>query len=207
MHNKIRKLQILFLLFPLAAGGQTFNKAKFKTSDFKYSVYLWHINLKSNKWDFYLASYLHIDSSGSFELLRHTNFSDKPKYFRGTFNEGLRKRIDSVLIKISYLPNLKTDNISDTPLMIYDGFTYLLDYKLIGSEQTKIQYINASSKTPKTILRFTSFLDSIVAKTKHTKCDSFSIGIYLDTLKKISSNNLPPVPIKPSVKYESPKIK
>lgn len=165
---------------------------KFTTGDFQYSSYLWYQSQENYQWKFYLANYLHADSNGQFKLFRHTNFLDKPQYFIGTLNDSIRQIIDSILLENNFHPEIKTDGLPDTPLLVYDGFTYLLDYKIMGKTRTKIQYIKSSSRSPKNILNLTALLDIIISRTQFTKIDSFSIGGYIDTLKKISSYNLLP---------------
>lgn len=182
-----------FLLF--AACGHSHENKKFVTTDFKYSTYIWHINQDTYQWEFHLADYLHVDSNGHCKLIKHNPDSlDKHFYFRGTINDSIRQIIDSMLLENKFLPEIKTDGLLDTPLIIYNGFIYLLDYKIINKAQAKIQYINSSSRTPENILFLTSFLDNLIDKTQTNKIDSFSIKSYTDTLKKISSYNLPPPP-------------
>ena len=196
------------LLFLFLACRQKVDDAKIKTIDLKYSVFTWNFVESKSNWNFYLADYLHIDTNGRFQLLRHDFYHDKPEYFNGILNIDLRNSIDSILIENKYFPKIKTDNkIDSNAFFCYDGYSYLLDYKLIGKEQTKIAYINTSSKTPKNILSLTSLLDTFIQNINSIKCDSFSIGNYLDTLKSIDSNNLPPPPIKPTVRFAPPIIK
>ena len=200
-----------FLLFAACRHPQE-NK-KFVTTDFKYSTYTWHINQDSYQWEFHLEDYLHVDSNGHFKLIKHNPDSlDKHFYFSGTINDSIRQIIDSMLIGNKFLPEIKTDGLPDTPLIIYDGFTYLLDYKIINKTQAKIQYINSSSRTPENIIFLTSFLDTLINKTHSNKIDSFSIKSYIDTLKNISSYNLPPPPEPPppndkSLRFTPPKSK
>ncbi len=194
-------------LFLFLACKQRIDRTKFKTDDLKYSVYTWNFNTKTNKMNFYLADYLHIDAKGSFQLFRHPFQEDKPEYFNGITNDKWRFDIDSILVENKYFPEIKPGNNLNTPSIIYDGFTYLLDYKLKGKEQTKIVYINSNLRTPENILWLTSYLDKIISSTKHIKCDSFSIGKYLDTLIKINSFNLPPPPMRTITKLEPPQLK
>jgi hypothetical protein len=63
-----------------------------------------------------------------------------------------------MLLENKYFPKIRKDGVADTPFLVYDGFTYLLDYK-IREDRTKIQYINSSSRTPENILLLTSLLD------------------------------------------------
>lgn len=197
---------VIFLLF-LTACKQKQDKVEIVNTDLKYSSYLWHINPTSDKWEFYLASYLHIDSSGHFKLIRHDTFMDSAKYLSGTLDSHTRKIIDSVLVNNKYFPTV----MPDTPLLIYDGFTYLLDYELTGGNRAKIQYINSSSRTPENILFLTSLLDKEVYSSNLTKIDRFNIDDYTDTLMKVSSNDLPPPPIKATplnnIKFIAPKAK
>ena len=124
-------------------------------------------------------------------------------------SDSIRKVIDSILLENKYFPEIRKDGMPDTPLLVYDRFTYLLDYKIIGKRRTKIQYINSSTRTPENILFLTSLLDTIIFKSQENKIDSFSIGAYIDTLKKISSYNLPPppkdLPSSPNIKFVPPK--
>lgn len=200
-----------FLLFAACRHPQE-NKM-FVTTDFKYSTYTWHINQDNYQWEFYLANYLHVDSNGHFKLIKYNPDSlDNHFYFTGIINDSIRQIIDSMLIENKFLPEIKTDGLPDTPLIIYDGFTYLLDYKIINKTQAIIQYINSSSRTPENIIFLTSFLDTLINKTHSNKIDSFSIKSYIDTLKKISSYNLPPPPEPPppndkSLRFTPPKTK
>ena len=84
----------------------------------------------------------------------------------------------------------------DTPLLIYDGFTYLLDYELKDRKRAKVQYINSSSRAPENILFLTSLLDKEVYNNHLTQINRFYIDDYIDTLMKVSSYDLPPPPIK-----------
>jgi hypothetical protein len=173
---------------------------KFVITDFKYSTYTWHINLDSYKWEFYLGDYFHVDSNGQFKLIRHSASLDKHQYFNGTLHDSIRQIIDSILLENKFNPEIRTDGLADTPLIIYNGFTYLVDYSILGKTRTKIQYINSSSRTPNNILFLTSFLDTVISKTKLNRINNFSIETYIDTLKKISSYNLPPPPLPPEDK-------
>ena len=200
---------LFFLLF--AACRQTEENKKFLTTELKYSTYIWHLNQDTYQWEFHLADYLHVDSIGHFKLIKHNPDSlDKHFYFSGDISDSTRQIIDSILLQNKFLPEIKTDGIADTPLIVYDGFTYLLDYKVINKDQDKIQYVNSSSRTPENILFLTTFLGIVINKTHSNKIDSFSIQPYIDTLKKISSYNLPPPPKPPppndkSLRFMPPK--
>ena len=202
---------LFFLLF--AACRQSQENKKFLTTEFKYSTYTWHLNQDTYQWEFHLADYLHVDSIGHFKLIKHNPDSlDKHFYFSGDISDFTRQVIDSILLENKFLPEIKTDGIVDTPLIVYNGFTYLLDYKVINKDQAKIQYVNSSLRTPENILSLTSFLDNLIDKTQTNKIDSFSIKSYTDTLKKISSYNLPPPPKRAplndkSIKFIPPKKK
>lgn len=205
-------LPYISLLLLFIACRQPQDNKKLATIDFKYSSYLWHINHDSNQREFYLANYFHIDTNGQFKLIRHTTFLDNPQYFRGTLNDSIRQIIDSMLLENKYHPEIKTDGLPDTSLIVYDGFTYLLDYEIVGKGRTIIQYINSSSRSPKNILLLTSLLDTLISKTQLNKIDSFTIETYIDTLKKVSSYNLPPPPKRPppddkSLRFIPPKTK
>jgi hypothetical protein len=197
----MRPLYFVILLFFLTACKQKQDKTEFANTDLKYSSYLWHINPDSDKWEFYLANYMHIDSSGHFKLIRHESFMDSAKYFSGTLDRQTREIIDSVLLNNNYI----LTTMPDTPLLIYDGFTYLLDYKLKGKNRAKVQYINSSSRSPENILFLTSLLDREVSYRHLTQIERFNIDDYIDTLIKVSSYNLPPPPIK--IKFIPPKTK
>jgi len=193
----MKLLLYISLVIILNACGQTVKNKNLLNADLKYSSYLWHLNEDMTDLEFSLFSYIHIDSSGRYKLIRHTTLHDNPQYFAGTLTDSVRKIIDSILYRNKYLPEIRKDDVVDTPFLIYDGFTYLLDYKIIGKDRTKVQYINSSSRTPDNILFLTSLLDTIIFKAQANKIDSFSIGSYIDTLKKISSYNLPPPPKRP----------
>jgi hypothetical protein len=193
---------ILFVLLFLSCRHSQDRKTS-AISDFKYSSYLWQVNQQTHKWEFYLANYFHVDSNGEFKLMRHTVFLDTPQYFSGTLNEFTKQTYDSLLLENKFFPEIKTDRSPDTPFLVYDGFTYLLDYKIVGKDRTKIQYINSSKRTQPNILHLTMLLDLHIAKTYANKIDSFSIGSYVDTLKKISSYYLPLIPEQPQT-YDSP---
>jgi hypothetical protein len=207
----MKLLLSISLIIILSACGHTLESNKFLNADLKYSSYLWHLNQDMTGLEFSLFSYIHIDSSGRYKLIRHTTLHDNPQYFAGTLTDSVRKIIDSILYRNRYLPEIRTDGVPDTPFLVYDGFTYLLDYKIIGKDRTKVQYINSSSRTPKNILFLTSLLDTLIFKRQANKIHSFSIGSYIDTLKKISSYNLPPPPKRPpppnisTIKFIPPK--
>jgi hypothetical protein len=132
---------------------------------------------------------------------------DSAKYLTGTLDNQTRKIIDSVLLNNKYFLTI----MPDTPLLIYDGFTYLLDYKLTGKSRTKIQYINSSSRSPENILFLTSLLDREISNRHLTKIDRFNIDEYIDTLIEVSSYDLPPPPIKApppkNIEFIAPKPK
>jgi hypothetical protein len=131
---------------------------------------------------------------------------NKAQYLSGTLDNSTRKIIDSILLENKYFPVAKTDGVLDTPLIIYDGFTYLLDYKLKGKTRTRIEYINTAKRTSENILFLTSLLAREISNNRLNKIDSFSTNTYIDTLKKISSYNLPPPPIKAPSKVDFPKF-
>lgn len=124
---------------------------------------------------------------------------------------SLNQDINSVLKNNRFFPTIRTDGIvDDTTFIIYDGFTYLLDYRPTQEgSRVRIQYLNTKSKTPENILFLTNLLDTFAFTTTKNTVDSFSIGSYLDTLKKISSYDLPPLPISPpanmKIKFKIPK--
>ena len=180
----MKLLLSISLIVILSACGHALKNNNFFNVDLKYSSYLWHLNSETNKNEFYLATYMNIDSNGKYKLIRHTTFLDNPQYFTGTLSDSFRKVIDSILLGNKYFPEIRKDGVPDTPFLVYDGFTYLLDYKIIGKDRTKVQYINSSSRTPKNILFLTSLLDTLIFKTQGNKIDSFSIGSYMDALKK-----------------------
>lgn len=203
----MKLLLSISLLLILSACGQKLKNKNFLNTDLKYSSYLWHLNEETNNFEFYLATYLHIDSSGNYKLIRHKRFLDNPEYFGGTLNDSIRTVIDSILLHNKYFPEIRKDGLPDTPLLVYDGFTYLLDYKIISKERTRIEYINSSFRTPENILFLTSLLDTLIFRTEGNKIDSFSNGAYTDTLKKISSFNLPAPPKRPprlNIKFVPP---
>lgn len=204
MRQSIKYISILFLFLACRQKGED---SRYKIIDLKYSVYTWNFIEVKNSWDFYLVDYFHIDTNGRFELQRRDFSLNKLEYFKGIINRDLRNDIDSILIDNKYFPKRNFHDSVDTNTIIYDGFDYLLDYKLKGKEQTKIEYINTDMRTPENILHLTSLLDTFILKIDAVKCDSFSIGTYLDTLKIISSRHLPPPPIKPTIKLVPPKIK
>ena len=191
-------LLYIFFIFLFAACRQPRENKKFLTTEFKYSTYIWHLNQYTYKWGFHLADYLYVDSIGHFKLIKHNPDSlDKYFYYSGDMCDSTRRIINSILLENKFFPEIKTDGIADTPLIIYDGFTHLLDYKVIHKGEAKIQYIYSSSRSPENIIFLTSFLDTFIDKTHSNKIDSFSIKSYIDTLKIISSFNLPPSPHPP----------
>jgi hypothetical protein len=211
----MKLLLYISLIFILSACGQNLTPQNFLNTELTYSSYLWHLNSETDKNEFYLASYLHIDSSGKYKLIRHSKFLDDPQYFSGSLSDSFRKVIDSILLENKYFPAIRKDGAvdADTSFLIYDGFTYLLDYKIRDSDRAKVQYINSSHSTPENILFLTSLLDTIIFKSPGKRIDSFSIGRYADTLRKISSYNLPPPPKRPrppnieSIKFLPPKVR
>lgn len=206
-------LSLLLLLDSCSYSKQDLNN--FALGDFKYSTYRWTLKEKlgnSYEWEFYLLTYLHIDKTGTYHLIRHPYYRSNTEFFKGTISNSIRTTIDSILKRNDYFPEISADGIlRDTVPIIYDGFTYLLDYRLTKTnKRTQIQYINTPSKTPENILSLTSFLDTFAFNTFLNKTDSFPIGSYLDTLKKISSYDRPPLPLSPPsnprVKFHAPKI-
>ena len=197
---------ILLLILFLSCNQSLVNK-KPGHVDLKYSSYIWLLTEQQK--EFHLADYLHIDSTGHFKLIRHNNDTlDRYFYFSGTINDSVKHIIDSMLLENKYLPGINRTDLPDTPLVIYNGFTYLLDYKIdTGRVRNKIQYINSSSRVPRNILFITSLLDTVIAQTKLNKTDSFSISAYIDTLKKISSYNLPPLPEPPPINKTGKKFR
>ena len=190
-------LYILFFLLFTSCKQPQKNK-KLVTTSFKYSTYIWHLNQDSYQYEFHLVDYFNVDSNGHFRVIKHNPDSlDKHFYFSSTINDSTRQIIDSILLENKFLPEIKTDGLPDTPLIVYCGFTYLLDYKIINQASAKIQYVKSSSRTPENILFLTSLLDTLINKTHLNTIDSFSIGSYADTLKIMSSYNLPPPPKRP----------
>lgn len=185
----------IILIFLFTACTQKQNKQEFECADLQYSAYLLHFNGDNNKWEFYLANYMHMDSSGQFNLIRHDAFMDTTQYLTGILDDPTRKIIDSVLLENNYFPAITANVISDTPIIIYDGFTYLLDYKLKGKDRVKIQYINSPSRSPQNMRFLTAILDKEIAAARLKKIAPFYIKQYTDTLIKISSSGLPPVPV------------
>jgi hypothetical protein len=196
----------IYLLLLIGACGYQPAPKKTATTDLKYATYTRHLSPTSAQWDFHLADYLHIDSTGHFELIRHDTFLTKHTYFRGVLTDSTRQIIDSLLFANKYFPGLNRAGILDALPLTYDGFTYLLDYKMVDKAQTKIQYLNTSSVIPQNLQHLTDWLDTIISKTAVTQIDSFSIGYYEDTLKMISSKDVPPPPVK-TVRFDSPKAK
>jgi hypothetical protein len=114
--------------------------------------------------------------------------------------------IDSLLLANNFFPGVSTAGISDTLILTYDGLTSFLDYKIRDSAQIRLQCLNQSSVVPKNILYISDWLDTLIFRTVDHKTDSFSMGTYLDTLKMISSKDVPPTPGK-LVRFVSPKTK
>jgi hypothetical protein len=148
--------------------------------------------------EFYLAFHFSIDYRGNYKIVKHDSFMDTPKYFKGLIEGELKQEIDSLIIHID---ESKPIIIPDTPLLVYDGFTYCLDYKIGKSDRTKIQYINAEERSPEDIISLTRKLDALILNTRRNEneIDSFSLGAYVDTLKRISSFDevLPPIKAPP----------
>lgn len=196
----------IYLLLLIGACNYPPAPKKMATTDLKYATYAWYLSPNSEQWDFHLADYFHVDSTGHFELIRHDTFLTKHTYFKGVLTDSTRQMVDSLLLANKFFPGLSTAGISDTVFLVYDGFTYLLDYKMIDKAQTKIQYFNSSSVIPQNIQYLTDWLDTLISGTAATQTDSFSMGTYLDTLKMISSKDVPPPPGK-SVRFVAPKTK
>lgn len=194
----------LFLLLLLTACGYQPAPKKISTTYLKYATYIWYLSPNSEQWDFHLADYLHVDSTGNFELIRHDTFLIKHTYFRGVLTDSTRQIIDSLLLANKYYPGLNSAGRLDSLPLTYDGLTSFLDYKIGDSAQIKFQFINQSSAVPKNILYLSNWLDALISKTAMTQVDSFSIGPYMDTLIKISSYDLPPPPGK-SVRFVHPR--
>lgn len=196
----------LFLLLLLTACGYQPAPKKISTTYLKYATYIWYLSPTSEQWDFHLADYLHVDSTGNFELIRHDTFLTRHTYFKGTLNDSTRQIIDSLLLANKYYPGLNSARILDSLPLMYDGLTSFLDYKIVDSAQIRLQYINQLSVVPQNIVYLSDWLDTLISKTAVTQIDSFSIGPYVDTLIKISSYDLPPPPGK-RVRFVSPETR
>ncbi|MDX2282176.1 MAG: hypothetical protein NW218_21485 [Saprospiraceae bacterium] len=194
----------IYLLLLIGACSYPPAPKKIVTTDLKYATYVWYLSPNKEQWDFHLADYLHVDSTGHFELIRHDTFLTRHTYFKGVLTDSIRQIVDSLLLANKFFPGLSTAGIFDTVFLVYDGFTYLLDYKMIDKAQTKIQYFNSSSVIPQNIQYLTDWLNTLISGTAATQTDSFSMGTYLDTLKMISSKDVPPPPGK-SVRFVHPR--
>ena len=133
--------------------------------------------------EFYLAWYFNMDCKGNYTILSHKVFMDKAKYFKGVADGVFKQDIDSLLFHIN---NSKPIIIPDTPYLVYSGFNYCLDYKIGEKDSGRILYINSPERCPENILTLTRKLDALILNTnmKQNRIDSFSLGAYIDTLKK-----------------------
>ncbi len=180
------------------------NKENKEGIQFQYSAYSFHFNEEKEIMEFYLAYYFKISEDGNYKIFKHSTFMDIPKYFKGKFEIDDKENIDSLIININ---NSQPIIIPDTPLLVYDGFTYCLDYKIGNKATGKIQYINSRSRCPENIYTLTAKLDALILNTRKNETDSFSLGAYIDTLKKISSFYNFPHPLKaPPIKKTQPKF-
>jgi hypothetical protein len=196
----------IYLLLLIEACGYPPAPKKIATTDLKYATYTWYLSPNSEQWNFHLADYFHVDSTGHFELIRHDTFLTKHTYFKGILTDSTRQMIDSLLLANKYFPGLNSAGILDTSPLTYDGLTSFLDYKIGENAQIKLQYINQLSVVPKNILYLSDWLDTLISKTAKTQLDNFSIEDYIDTLKQISSPNLPPPPGK-RVRFVYPRVR
>jgi len=196
----------IYLLLLIGACGYQPAPEKIATTDLKYATYTWYLSPNSEQWDFHLADYFHVDSTGHFELIRHDTFLTKHTYFKGVLTDSTRQMVDSLLLANKFFPGLSIAGIFDSLPLTYDGLTSFLDYKIRDSAQIRLQYLNHSSVVPKNILYLSDWLDTIISSTVVAQTDSFSMGTYLDILKIISSKDVPPPPGK-SVQFVAPKTK
>ena len=107
-------MKLLFyisLIFISSACRQKLKNKNFLVTDLKYASYLWHLNQGMNDFEFYLATYIHIDSSGNYKLNRHSTFLYNPQYFGGTLSDSIRKIIDSMLFENKYFPEIRKDGL------------------------------------------------------------------------------------------------
>lgn len=179
--NMTRAFTILFLLISLTSCKNTKSD---KAIEFQYSAYSFHPNYEKEAYEFYLAYYLKVDKKGNFKLSRHAAFMDNPQYFEGVIDNEFKHTLDSIIVQINdSMPII----ISDTPLILYDGFKYCLDYEIDKNNNQKIQYIENKGKCPESLLWLTRLIDAWILNTKKTEIDSFSLNSYIDTLKKISA--------------------
>lgn len=204
LYSMKTRFGFLFSLLVLTACSYPPAPKKIVTTDLKYATYVWYLSPNKEQWDFHLADYLHVDSTGNFELIRHDTFLTRHTYFKGTLNDSTRQIIDSLLLANKYYPGLNSAGIFDSLPLMYDGLTSFLDYKIVDSAQIRLQYINQLSVVPQNIVYLTDWLDTLISKTAMTQIDSFSIGPYVDTLIKISSYDMPPPPGK-SVRFVHPR--
>lgn len=100
-------------------------KVRFDFKEISLTAYLWTINDKTEKWNFYVAYFCRIDSNGNCSIARKDKFNGQEE----CYNEKLPNNFDNNLNQINFseLGN-RYFPPKDKPL-IYDGFNYYLIYE------------------------------------------------------------------------------
>lgn len=172
------------------------------TGKLTYSAFTWHFNPGKDTFETYIGNYLSIDSSGKFIGMKHDMFMGNAKYFSGTINDSLRKRLDSVLSISGYERNFI---FSDETARMYDGFTYSIEYRNRDSLSSFILFVPPIS--PSGIRYVELALDSVIANAATNTVDSFSIAAYKTKLeeKVIASGIKMPKFVPANVKFKNQK--
>ena len=162
------------------------------TDDLKYSAFYWHFNEEKNVMEFYLDHYINIKKNGTYVLMRHDNWMDKPEYSKGIVDTNMLNLIDTIFLNSNYQFDYSVD--LENPVL-YHGLTYCFDYSLKGENKREIQFIPPYS--PDKLKLLGSMLDTLISKAIVKDIDTFSLKGYEDRLSKISFPNLPSLPSPP----------
>jgi hypothetical protein len=185
----MRPIQSLIFILSLALFSckQSNPTKQLVTDDLKYSAYYWHLNEHTDSFEFYLVHYINIDKEGNYFLMRHDVWRDKPRYFKGSINDTIRKCIDTTFLK----DNFKTDYTYMTnPNFIYDGFTYCLDYKTQHEKRKEILFISPNS--PNEIKTISTLLDTLIYSNQSEIIDTLNLDLYTKQLKELAEKVAPP---------------
>lgn len=190
---------IFILLLILSSCENQSRKQESKVSRFIYSKYMWGYNDSLNQFQFNIVQYLDIDSSGISRVMKQDK-KGKNQFFKTRINDSLLKQINTLFIKGKYKEAYP--NNPDTQL-IYDGFTYLIDY---SSEVTGRHFIRFIPEyAPTEIQNLQSELDKIIAKKNGMIVSYFNLAPYVDSLKSYSLrwHKFPPKPVHPMIHLKS----
>jgi hypothetical protein len=193
----MKLFNILILLLVVSACNNAKSDRSLSINNIKYSAYSWHYVPDKDSFEFYLASYLSIDNNGTFVVMRHDSFMDTPKYFGGSISDTIRKKIDS-MFEQPYSPVYTYS--PDTPI-IYDGFSYFIDYVKKDSERKTIQFIPKFS--PLRIQELSNLLDTLIYSRAVDKINAFNIVNYeKELIKEVKVNTKLPKSVPPHIEVK-----